>query len=240
MSLDTDSAFGIIAGVFGNEFALRAVLDALGSQGIPAVCSLGNIVGLGPDPAGCIGHMPRFAVAVKGHVDVQVCGEEGIRASGHNRRALFEWTRSALSEEHRSAVSALPEYVLEDGHLFLGNCAHMDEHMKRASHSFVWPRQFDSSPSLVYLGDVEKCIAASQPKGKFMPWRDIEGRGVFPGLVTDMFALGVARYAIADRQGVSFSTARYDVAGFLSFLHSVDGLDSDYVRAVHEGCSDQG
>lgn len=104
----------LLSDVHSNLVALDAVLAATGS--VDAVWHLGDVVGYGPDPDGVVARLrERGAVGVRGNHDAAACGGPEIDWFNPDARRAMEWTRTAISEETRAWLSALPDRRQLDG-----------------------------------------------------------------------------------------------------------------------------
>lgn len=90
-------ALGLIAGVFANAHALRAVLADLDGQGVVDVACLGSVVGWGPDPEECLDLVrARCRVVLQGAWDAHVVGSREQVTSSEPALHVAEWTRRRL------------------------------------------------------------------------------------------------------------------------------------------------
>ena len=88
-------ALAVISDIHGNLDALEAVIADIDKQGIKRVFCLGDIIGYGPDPVGCVETvMDRCEIALCGNHDVAVL----TQAFGFNKLAkrAIDWTRDQL------------------------------------------------------------------------------------------------------------------------------------------------
>ena len=95
----------IISDIHANLEALEAVLADIDTQGIPEIFCLGDVIGYGPDPRGCIDRvMDRTRLCLLGnHDQAALFDPEGFNPGAE--RAIF-WTREQLE--------ALPGLALHD------------------------------------------------------------------------------------------------------------------------------
>ena len=102
----------LLSDVHSNLPALDAVLEAAGA--VDAVWHLGDVVGYGPDPDGVVGRLRAVdAIGVRGNHDAAACGGSEIDWFNPDARRAMEWTRSAISEDTRDWLTALPEVRTE-------------------------------------------------------------------------------------------------------------------------------
>jgi predicted phosphodiesterase len=94
----------VIADLHANLVALDAVLDAPGR--VDPVWCLGDVVGFGPDPDGCVDRLKEVgAQTVAGNHDVAAA--RGQSGDG--------WTHGAIGASTRAYLRALPDRLVVDG-----------------------------------------------------------------------------------------------------------------------------
>jgi len=105
----------IISDVHGNLEALSAVLEDIDREGVDAIVCLGDIVGYGPDPCGCVRLVQeRCGLVILGNHDQGALFDP----EGFNVRAdrAIRWTRQQL-EQHdrlpRNAANQISDYLGE-------------------------------------------------------------------------------------------------------------------------------
>jgi diadenosine tetraphosphatase ApaH/serine/threonine PP2A family protein phosphatase len=104
----------LLSDIHSNLPALDAVLAAAGS--VDAVWHLGDVVGYGPDPDGVVARLQELAaLGVRGNHDAAAIGGPEIDWFNPDARRAMEWTRSAITEETRSWLAALPDRRQESG-----------------------------------------------------------------------------------------------------------------------------
>ncbi|HEV2527973.1 MAG TPA: metallophosphoesterase family protein [Thermomicrobiales bacterium] len=104
----------ILSDIHGNRPALEAVLaDA---SGCDVIWNLGDTVGYGPDPVGCMDRMagvdPEYAIV--GNHDLACIGELDVSQFNLVARLATEWTLSRLDDAHRDAIRALPQKLVSN------------------------------------------------------------------------------------------------------------------------------
>ena len=104
----------ILSDIHGNRPALDAVLaDA---NGCDRIWNLGDTVGYGPDPVGCMDRMdavgPEFSIV--GNHDLACVGELDVSQFNLVARLATEWTLARLDEPHRHAIRALRQTVVSN------------------------------------------------------------------------------------------------------------------------------
>jgi predicted phosphodiesterase len=112
----------IISDIHGNLEALEAVLTDIDYHGLEEIICLGDIVGYGPDPVGCVDLVrKRCKVTICGNHDIAVLNQ----AFGFNKWAkrAIDWTRRKLkpgflsrpqTRERWQFMSTLPDRYIED------------------------------------------------------------------------------------------------------------------------------
>ena len=101
--------WALLADIHGNLEALRAVLKDLEDwPGHRLICA-GDIVGYGPDPAGCLELLgERAAVCVAGNHEGMVLGRTGFEHCIYAGIRAAAWTRAHLSRAALACLAAMP------------------------------------------------------------------------------------------------------------------------------------
>lgn len=107
----------IISDIHGNLQALRAVLESLDGLGAGDAVCLGDVVGYGGDPAGCVSLIrERCSAAIMGNHDAAVAGAVSTEYFNSAAREAVNWTRQALDLEDAGWLGALPYELGLDGY----------------------------------------------------------------------------------------------------------------------------
>lgn len=110
----------VLSDIHANLVALRAVLERAGA--VDAIWSLGDTVGYGPEPDGCVNELrARRAVAVAGNHDWAAVGKLSTRDFNPFAAEAVQWTERRITAETREYLLSLPqrrtqgEYTLVHG-----------------------------------------------------------------------------------------------------------------------------
>ena len=100
----------IVSDIHANLEAFRSVIDdASRSGGFDQIWNLGDLVGYGPDPGGCIELLREHDhIGVAGNHDLAAVGRIGLEWFNTYAAAAARWTRTQLSDEHINHLRALP------------------------------------------------------------------------------------------------------------------------------------
>lgn len=99
----------VLSDIHGNLEALAAVLAEVDRLGVDRVCSLGDIVGYGPDPAACVEIVRnRASVSLMGNHDAAVAGLASLKEFNEFARWAVEWTAARLESPQIAYLAALP------------------------------------------------------------------------------------------------------------------------------------
>lgn len=100
----------IVSDVHSNLEAFKSVIAHAGEvEGFDQIWLLGDLVGYGPDPSGCIDLLRQFDhVSVAGNHDLAVVGKIGLERFNTHAAAAAEWTQGQLSEEDADFLAELP------------------------------------------------------------------------------------------------------------------------------------
>jgi diadenosine tetraphosphatase ApaH/serine/threonine PP2A family protein phosphatase len=112
--------FAILTDIHANREAYEAVLADAAARGVDRIVLLGDLVGYGPDPAWCVEKTAELeqagAVCIQGNHDSAAAGEpESL--STHARQAM-DWTKTRLTDVHRTYLASLPLTLAIDDVLF--------------------------------------------------------------------------------------------------------------------------
>lgn len=101
----------IVSDVHSNLEALEAVIaDAEAGGGFGRVWCLGDTVGYGPEPGGCLARLRQFPLlAVAGNHDWAATGQIDADDFNGYARAAVIWTAQQLTADERAFLSGLPE-----------------------------------------------------------------------------------------------------------------------------------
>jgi predicted phosphodiesterase len=106
----------VISDVHGNLAALKAVLDAVESEGADEIWCLGDLVGYGPEPQACYERViERAAICLAGNHDLVVAGRIGIEVFAYDAADAAVWTQRVLSPELLEALGGLLPSGERDG-----------------------------------------------------------------------------------------------------------------------------
>jgi predicted phosphodiesterase len=101
--------YAILGDIHSNLSALHVVMEAIRSEGVDQILSVGDVVGYGAAPSECIQILRENAVvAVMGNHDAAVVGELDTIFFNQHARAAVEWTRTAISGEDMAWLTCMP------------------------------------------------------------------------------------------------------------------------------------
>jgi diadenosine tetraphosphatase ApaH/serine/threonine PP2A family protein phosphatase len=105
----------VISDIHSNLEALSATLaDAEQFGGFEFVWALGDLVGYGPDPGGCIDRLRQLPLlALAGNHDLAAVGRIGTEEFNSNAAAAVRWTARQLGPEQSTWLAALPSTARE-------------------------------------------------------------------------------------------------------------------------------
>lgn len=97
--------YAVISDVHGNIEALHAVLEDIKNKGIRDIIFLGDAVGYGPDPDGCVKLLfSSCMILLAGNHDWAVLGLTDIDYFNPYAKTAILWTKDNLSEESLSIL----------------------------------------------------------------------------------------------------------------------------------------
>ena len=101
---------GVLSDIHANIEALQTVLIHLAAQQPDRVICLGDFVGYGPDPNGCVDLLtPRLEAAVVGNHDQAAVGARSIEDFNLYAQAAIAWTKLHLAGTVREYLVGLPQ-----------------------------------------------------------------------------------------------------------------------------------
>lgn len=114
----------ILSDIHSNLEAFRAVLDDAGP--VDQVWCLGDVVGYGPDPNGCVELLQsQDHLCVAGNHDWATVGKLDLRDFNPDAREANLWNRKQLTPQNLAYLESLPETLVQgDFSLFHGSPRH--------------------------------------------------------------------------------------------------------------------
>jgi len=106
----------VISDIHGNLIALDTVIKDAG--GFDQIWCLGDVVGYGPEPNGCIERLRKFdLVCLAGNHDLAVTGNTPLWDFSSDAKEVIFWTRHWLATENLEWLKSLPNtpIVTEQG-----------------------------------------------------------------------------------------------------------------------------
>ena len=102
----------IIADIHSNLPALRAVLDVVNTSPVDHYLCLGDVVGYGPDPKGCIELLEGLSIThIQGNHEARLLDEPTGRFNVVAEAAI-EYTKQALADPEMAFLRTFPEQTL--------------------------------------------------------------------------------------------------------------------------------
>jgi predicted phosphodiesterase len=100
----------VLSDIHGNLDALTAVLSDIEKRGhVDCVVCLGDIIGYGPDPLGCLDIIrEKASLMVAGNHDQAVGSEEALSRMNPDAASLIRWSAERLGSADRRFLFALP------------------------------------------------------------------------------------------------------------------------------------
>jgi predicted phosphodiesterase len=101
--------YGVLGDVHGNLQALEAVLAELEKESVDGILCVGDLVGYGADPRGCVDRMRETkAVVVAGNHDWGSIGKTSIEFFNADAKESILWTRESLTDGETAYLTELP------------------------------------------------------------------------------------------------------------------------------------
>lgn len=100
--------YALIGDVHGNVEALEAVFEDIDGQGVDEVLCVGDVVGYGADPQGCLSRtIERCSVVVGGNHDYAASGRSSLEYFNPYARRALQWTTEQLTPVEQESLSSL-------------------------------------------------------------------------------------------------------------------------------------
>src|SRR5574341_880886 len=101
--------YAVLSDVHANLEALDVVLADVAGRDPEAMICLGDFVGYGPDPNGCVERLrDLLAGAVVGNHDLAALDRTDVTLFNPYARAAILWTRDRLTDDTRAYLGDLP------------------------------------------------------------------------------------------------------------------------------------
>ncbi len=102
----------IISDIHGNHEALTTVLEDIRQKGIKDIFCLGDIVGYGADPSGCLAEICGLTdMITAGNHDHGAVGLLDLSSFNLNARKAAEWTGKKLNAREKDLLKKLPLFL---------------------------------------------------------------------------------------------------------------------------------
>ena len=103
------SKLALFSDIHGNLEALTSIIEDARNQGVTNFACLGDLVGYGPDPGGCVAKVQEIGcVCVKGNHDEDASNDRDLWNLSEVARESLTWTRERLSESQKQWLRELP------------------------------------------------------------------------------------------------------------------------------------
>ncbi|MCZ6835149.1 MAG: metallophosphoesterase family protein [Planctomycetota bacterium] len=114
--------YAVISDIHGNLHALKAVLDGINTLDVDDIICLGDVVGYGPDPRGCLDLVNRnCGICVMGNHDLAVLDPAYTVGFNEMAKQVLSWTRDQLDPMHLDSINRMRELEYVGQHV---TCVH--------------------------------------------------------------------------------------------------------------------
>jgi len=255
--------FAVISDIHSNMEALKAVLEDIASRNVKQIICLGDVVGYGPEPKGCLDLIKdSTSTTLMGNHDYAVLYEP-TRFNIGAESACF-WTRQQLEDESdvdkRNArwdfLGNLPvKHTLKDEDSGLGELMFVHGSPRRPINEYIFPDDIFNSPGKVQ-GLFERfshlCfVGHTHVPGVFLETPDFyspdELEGVFEvdpahKALINVGSVGQPRdgdnragYVLVEPNLVRFVRIDYDIDAVVEQVRSIPQLDDYLGTRLKEG-----
>ncbi|MBI5369299.1 MAG: metallophosphoesterase [Planctomycetes bacterium] len=211
------AARAIISDVHANIEALEAVLRDIDAQGITDIACLGDVVGYGPNPRECIGHMKEFRWSIRGnHEDALL-----FLATDFNLEAAqsIEWTRGQLNSKSQDKTANhslwnflgdLTDRYEEDGCLYVHGSPRMP------TREYIRPADVHDSEKMEEIFSMLERICFCGHTHEPGIFND-EGRFLFPKMMNNVYKIPPGRKCVVNVGSVGQSRDRDNRACYVVY-----------------------
>jgi predicted phosphodiesterase len=110
----------IISDIHGNLEALTSTIEEVRRRGIDEIICLGDVIGYGPDPSGCLAILREQQIpCVMGNHDAASFDKDVLSTFSALARIAMEWTITRLNTEEIDFLRTLPYRVERHGLTFV-------------------------------------------------------------------------------------------------------------------------
>ena len=142
----------VLSDLHANATALAAALDSVAGRWDVSVC-LGDVVGYGPDPHEVVAKIREMGTqTIRGNHDKAVAGLMDTTDFNPVAKAAVDWTRSHLSLDELTWLSALPQGPLATDGIVLVHGAFQDEDEYVFTPAQALDGLLDSSSPVTFFG----------------------------------------------------------------------------------------
>jgi predicted phosphodiesterase len=181
--------YGVLADIHGNLHALRAVLNALGRDGVDRYLIAGDLVGYGPNPNECVELAAGLdAVCIAGNHDLIALDRLSDERCIPLARKSLRWTRSVLADDARAFLASLPPRATAPGGIVIahGSLDDPEEYTTRpeqAAAQLTRLSQDGRDAHILLLGHTHRPWAFGLSSGAISTRKSVSLRGGEPVLL---------------------------------------------------------
>ena len=252
----------VVSDIHANLAAFEAVLEDIEKQGVDDVICLGDVIGYGPDPRGCIQIARNFKTNLLGnHEEAVLFGAIGFNPKA---KTAIDWTRDQLNLDNHSA---------EDNRELWNFIGGLEKKYHDGDYLFVHGSPRDPTREYIFKGDFKDrkkmdAIFSAPPKVhwkvcfaghthhpgifaqdkpyKFVDPKEIGGRYSYGDsngrVLVNVGSVGQPRdgdwrpsYVIVDDEAITFRRLEYDVERTLQRFRENPTLPEYLARRLREG-----
>ncbi|MFA6133670.1 MAG: metallophosphoesterase [Phycisphaerae bacterium] len=253
----------VISDIHSNTLALQAVLADIANRGVKQIICLGDVIGYGPDPCGCLDLvMANASVTLMGNHDYAVLFEP-VKFNTGAETACF-WTRQQLEDEPDPAKRAarwdflgkMPiKHTMDGAPYGMGELVFLHGSPRRPVNEYVFPDDIYNSPAKVQ-GIFERfghlCfVGHTHVPGVFTQTPDFYSPDELEGVhevdprrkaLINVGSVGQPRdrdsracYVLVEPEAVRFVRVSYDVETMMKAVHAIPELDEYLGTRLKDG-----
>ncbi len=214
--------FAVISDVHSNLEALDTVLEEIKLRKINDIFFLGDAVGYGPDPNGCVERLYESCkVLLAGNHDWGALGLTNIAYFNEYARSAIQWTRNVLTEKNKKILRSFPIKKELKGMLFVHSTPKEPEewhYLLSLWDAEVNFKYFDGS--MCFLGHSHQpFIIERLPSGELITYREQVQITEGNRYIINVGSVGQPRdgdprasYVIVNNKNIQIIRVSYDIA----------------------------
>lgn len=225
----------VFSDIHGNKYALSSIIESAKKEGAKRIICLGDVMGIGPDPKGCLELIIENNVEmILGNHELYYMKGTDINEINDGEKAHHVWIKKNLDEKHLNYLKTRPLKIEIDDMLF----SHYIINDEKSDYPFY---HFD----IIENGIMFEMLKNQEYKYSFIGHYhnafELEYNDKFivdvgsSGCVSD----NTTTYVLIDNGTYQRKSITYDRESFIKELNSVDYPDKEFLQKTFFGVEDK-